>query len=87
MYPAPSNVVNISEFFGINTVTATLEWTQENDVIYNVSVFPLETTETLEGSASLQLTLRYNTHYNVSVVATRCGKSTTLIPLHYGKIM
>ena len=87
MYAAPSNVVvNISDFFGINSVTATLEWTQENDVTYNVSIFPLVTVETSEGS-SVQLTLLYNIHYNVSIVATRCGKSTTIITLHYGKIL
>ena len=87
MYAAPSNVVvNISEFFGINTVTTTLEWTQEYDVIYNVSVFPPVTNEMSEGS-SFELTLLYNTYYNVSVVATRCGKSNTNILLHYGKIM
>ena len=42
IYAAPSNVVvNISEFFGINTVTVALESTQENDIMYSVSMFQL----------------------------------------------
>ena len=57
VYAAPLNfVVNISEFFGINTVTATLEWTQQNDVTYNISIFRLATVE-ISGGSSNQLTL------------------------------
>ena len=87
---APSRVVvNVSEFFGINSVTATMDWTQENNVTYNISIFPqISTAVEWLGSSSVQLTLLYNTHYHVSVVATltHCEKTTTFIPLHYGEI-
>ena len=39
MNAAPSNVIiNISEIFDTNSVIATLEWTQQNDVTYNVII-------------------------------------------------
>ena len=89
LYAAPSNiVVNISEFFGTNGVTATLEWTQENDVNYDVNIFPqVSSTVKVLRSSSLQLTLLYNTHYNVSIVAIRCEETTTFIPIYYGEIL
>ena len=90
MYAAPSNVmVNVSEFFDMNSIMATLEWTQENDVTYNISIFPqiLVANIKMSGSSSIQLTLLYNTYYNVSIVATRCETTTTIIPLHYGEML
>lgn len=67
-----------------------MDWTQESNVTYNVSIFP-QKSKAVErlGSSSVQLTLLYNTHYNVSIVAmlTRCEKTTTFIPLHYGEIL
>ena len=90
MNAAPSNImVNFSEFFGTNSVIATLGWTQQNDVTYNISIFPQISVANIKmsGSSSTQLTLLYNTHYNVSIVATRCETTTTIFPLHYGEIL
>ena len=87
VYIAPSNVVNISKFFGINTVTVALELTRENDIMYSINIFPLATaTAEVSGGSSIQLTLLYNVHYNVSVEGSQCGMSTTIILLHYGGI-
>ena len=89
MYAAPSSVVvNVSEFFDTNSVIATLEWTQQNDVTYNVSIFPQISVVNVEmlGSSSVQLPLLYHTYYNVGIIATHCETTTTFIPLHYGKI-
>ena len=89
MYAAPSSVVvNVSGFFDTNSVIATLEWTQQNDVTYSVSIFPQISLVNIEmlGSSSVQLTLLYNTYYNVGIIATHCETTTTFIPLHYGKI-
>ena len=90
MNAAPSNVIiNISEFFDTNSVIATLEWTQQNDVTYNVSIFPQISIASVEmlGGSSVQLTLLYNTHFNVSIIATRCETTTTVFQLHYGEIL
>ena len=75
-----------SEQFGTESVTANLEWEQEVDdiVFYDVNVIP-HVAIRFTGSTNVQLTLSYNTQYNVSVVATLCGKNTTdIIGLHYG---
>ena len=89
MNAAPSNVIiNISEFFDTNSVIVTLEWTQQNDVTYNVIIFPQISIASVEmlGGSSIQLTLLYNTHFNVSIIATRCETTATIFPLHYGEI-
>ena len=84
MNAAPSNVmINVSEFFDTNSVIATLEWTQQNDVTYNISIFPQISIANIEmsGSSSAQRTLLYNTHYNVNIVATRCETTTSNFPI------
>ena len=88
IYAAPSNVVvNISEFFGVNTVTIALELTQKNDIMYSVSIFPSAiATAEMSGGSSILLTLLYNVHYNISIEVTHCGISTTIILLHHGEI-
>ena len=51
-------IVDISEFFGINSVTATMDWTQESNVTYNVnvSIFPqISTAVERLGSSSVHL--------------------------------
>ena len=40
----------------------------------------------MSGGSSILLTLLYNVHYNISIEATHCGISTTIILLHYGEI-
>ena len=57
-------------------MTAILEWDQEDRVFYDVSVVP-NVTVRLNQNTSIQLTVSYNIQYNVSVVATLCGQSTT----------
>ena len=86
VHAAPPSVA-ISEYFGTNSVIVTLEWIQESDVTYNVSIFPQVPVEILRGS-SVQLPLLYNTDYNVRVIATVCGQNnaTTTILLSYGEI-
>ena len=86
-HAAPPSVA-ISECFGTNSVTATLEWIQESGVTYNISIFPQVPVEMLRIS-SVQLTLLYNTDYNATVVAILCRQNnvTTTIPLRYGEIL
>ena len=57
-------------------------------VSYNISTGPeIDAAVTLISNTRANLTLSYNTQYNVSVVADLCGhQSTTLIDeIHYGE--
>ena len=70
-------------------VTIHMNWTQsENSLVsYSVSVVPRSgITVSITDSAAANLTLAYNTPYNVTVVADFCGRSnsTTLIKFSYG---
>ena len=63
-----------------------MEWTPQEGVTYNTSVSPL-TSITVTGSSSHQLTVSYNTDYNVSVeAAPPCRPNpTAVITLNYGE--
>ena len=83
------NISSISELFESNHVTVTLKWTSESSVqsvAYNVSVVPQGAVK-FNGSTTAQLTLTYNTLYNVSILAAvQCGlNATTSIVLKYGE--
>ena len=74
-----------SEEFHDENVTIVLNWAQGDNEFYNASIVPsvpmLHT-----GSTTVQLTLQYNTHYSVSIVAFLCEYNTTdVVDLHYGK--
>ena len=76
--------------FGFDNITISLSWTQQDsDISYNVTVVPQVTMRLIPGSerASVQLILFYNTLYNVSIVATLCGRNifSTAIELSYGE--
>ena len=72
----------------MDNVTVILEWTPENGMSYNVSVVP-QVAVRFTGDRSVQLTASYNTVYNVSVVATLCGRNnaTTATGLSYGECL
>ena len=77
--------MNISERFVTNSVTLCLEWSTKNGVSYNVSVDPTRFVN-YTGKDSAQLTVSYNIMYNVSVVASLCGKnSATFSVQKYGE--
>ena len=60
-----------------------LEWTPDCNVLYSVSGIP-QTSVSFTGNTTVQLTVFYNTMYNISVVATRCGQNTTVVELKLG---
>ena len=67
------------EHFGANNVTVTLNWVQK--VFSNI--LPPASVRSV-GNRSFQLTIPYNTEYNVSVAI--CGQpSPQVIKLYYGK--
>ena len=82
----------ISEDFGADIVTVTVEWAQHVGItMYITRISPL-TRPTLSTSTpglnnSRLLILSYNTSYNLSVVAvTPCGNATAYIELKYGEM-
>ena len=77
--------VVVSELFMREHVSVLLEWSGINGVIFDVSVTP-HVVESFAQSTSFQLTVSYNTQYNVSVMASLCGQNnTTVTELHYGE--
>ena len=72
----------------IDHLTVLLKWMAEKGVTYNVST---ETTAVVENIAtsSAQITVSYNTFYNVSVVATLCGhKNVSAVEIiYYGEFL
>ena len=75
-----------------DNVTILFEWTPEIGVIYNVSAKasePIVVTINFITTASVNLTVPYNTHINVSIVATSCGQNNTVtvIELNYGELL
>ena len=75
------------QLYGPENVTVTVEWAQKGGATYDVSIIPpVAPILTTTGSASRQLTISYNTKYNLSVVAiTPCGNATASMALNYGE--
>ena len=83
-------VVEYEEYFGIDTVTVSLWWTNESVhslVMYYTSVTPSSGVTIETSYTTANVTLSYNTQYVVSVVADFCGlnNATANIELHYGE--
>jgi hypothetical protein len=78
----------ISEEYSLNNITVTVAWTQQAGAMYDVRIVPLAPIVSIGSANRQQLTLSYNTVYNLSVVAvTPCGNATAFIGLHYGKAL
>ena len=80
-----------SSQFGNESVILMLEWTGEHNSVssYSVDIFPQADIVVNDRSARLilQIELLYNTLYNVSIIASLCGKnSSSFIELHYGEL-
>ena len=84
--PAPP-INNTLEEYTANNITIILEWTGEEDVLYNIGIVP-QIPITFIGNTSVQLTLLYNTEYNVSVeAALPCqNQASSHIQLLYGEL-
>ena len=70
-----------------NSVTVTLQWPREAGAVYHVNIMP-ETPHTElinhHNNVVMNLTICYNIQYNVSIVSSPCGVTTTKV-LKYGK--
>ena len=79
------NVTMVNQLLKSDDVTVTLQWPREPGAVYNVSVSP-ETSHIESPSMAylINLTISYNIQYNVSIVSSLCGVTTTRV-LKYGK--
>ena len=74
-----------------NDVTVTLQWPQEAGTVYRINVLP-EISYTVFTNAmshniiTINLMISYNIQYNVSIVSSLCGDTTTKV-LNYGKLI
>ena len=71
--------ISIIEYEADNVIIL-LRWIPENIVVYNVSAKaskPNIATINYITVSSVNLTVRYNTHLNVSILATSCGQNST----------
>ena len=76
-----------SEEYSADNVTVTVEWPQQVYTTYDVTVVPLVPI-VFTGNTSCQLTIPYNTEYNVSIeaVAPCRSNTTTFTRLYYGEM-
>ena len=82
------NVSLVNHLLTNNDVTIILQWPQEAGAVYQITVLPeithTELTTTSHDLFAINLTISYNIEYNVSIVSSLCGVTTTKV-LNYGK--
>ena len=88
-------LIVIEEEFGMDNVVIGLHWDQQNHknlfATYNISILPtinanITTSILMVSNTRANLTVPYNTPYNVSIVADLCGsQATTQVKIHYGE--
>ena len=81
--------MNISEEqYEVDNVMVTVKWAQQVGITYAIEVSPWVPL-IFNGSTSLQLTISYNTDFNLSVEAIAPCRDiiTVSIRLQYGKIL
>ena len=76
--------------FENGTFTVTLEWSQFSGETYTVATVPDPVHKNYTpGSANIQLVIRYNTLYNVTVTAILCGSrswnATNFTTIHHSE--
>ena len=78
--------VTMMNHFMRNSVTVTLQWPREAGAVYHISVSPQIPHIQFNNAMiiMINLTVSYNIQYNVSIVSSLCGVTTTKV-LKYGK--
>ena len=78
------SVTLVNQLLRNNDVIVTLQWLREDGIIYSVYVFPETSSTELAKTMShntfminLTIIISYNIQYNVSIVSSLCGVSTT----------
>ena len=80
---APPEVTIQELLFRIKHITIILEWTQENDTSYSVSIEP-QAELVIAGNRSASFVVLYNTFYNVNVMAYSVCNTT--IEFNYSEL-
>ena len=82
----PLNVTMVNQVLRSDDVTVTLQWPREPGAAYSVNVSPQKphTELTNAMTVKINLTASYNIQYNVSIVSSLCGITTTKV-LKYGE--
>ena len=71
----------------IDHLSVLIKWMAEKGVTYNVSTEPETIAENVTTS-SVQITVSYNTSYNVSVEANLCGQmNVSTVEIYYGEFL
>ena len=82
------NVSLVNQLLRSDDVIITLQWPREAGAVYNVNVSPkislTELTSKEYTIFTMNLTISYNNHYNVSIMSSLCGVTTNRV-LKYGK--
>ena len=80
------NVTMVNQLLRNDDVIVTLQWPREAGAVYHVNVSPetphIKVTNAM--TVTINLTVSYNIQYNVSIVSSLCGVTTTKV-LKYGK--
>ena len=82
----PLNVTMVNQLLRSDDATVTLQWPREPGAVYSVNVSP-QTSHTIiisHNTFTINLTVSYNIQYNVFIVSSLCGVTTTKV-LNYGK--
>ena len=82
----------VNQLLRSDVVTVTLQWPREPGAVYTVSISPeISHTECTTVShdiftVAVNLTISYSIQYNVSIVSSLCGVTTTkVLNYHNGK--
>ena len=84
------NVSMVNQLLSNDDVKVTLQWPREDGAVYhiNISLVPevshTELTNAMTVDVMINLIVSYNAPYNVTIVSSLCGVTTTKV-LNYGK--
>ena len=86
-YPNHPNVTSVIKYYEVHVIVL-LEWIPQKGIIYNISTNPKVADMTILSDTSVQFSASYNTHYNVSIVATStCGQNMTVVDFHCSELL
>ena len=80
------NITMVNQLLRCDYVIVTLQWPREAGAVYHINIVPQTPHIQLTNAMTIviNLTVSYNIQYNVSIVSSLCGATTTKL-LNYGK--
>ena len=77
------NVTMVNQLLRSDDVTVTLQWPREPGAVYSISISPkvshIESPSVEHNVSVMNLTIFYNSQYNVSIVSSLCGVTATKV--------